>query len=106
MGYILCGRGERGTFGHTKSTCTRSHPELGSQVASGRASTEVRDHSGIPGAECFFGWEGNLVVKVRGRGEWLGGWMVGGMVWMGIRGTVLCNGYGNGYGNGYANGCE
>lgn len=54
MGYKMFGRGGACTFGHTKSTCTRSHPELGSQVASGRASTEVRDHSGIPGAECFF----------------------------------------------------
>ena len=42
------------TFGHTTSTCTRSHLALGSQVASGRVSTEARDHSGTPGAECFF----------------------------------------------------
>ena len=43
-----------GTYDHTKLTCAPSHPELGSQVASGQASTDMRDQSGIPGVVCFY----------------------------------------------------
>ena len=42
------------TFGHTRTTNTPSHLELGSQVSSGVLSTEARDDSGIARAECFF----------------------------------------------------
>ena len=42
-----------GTYGHTKQTCAPSHPELGSQVASGQVSTDMSDQPGIPGVVCF-----------------------------------------------------
>ena len=42
------------TFGHTRTTNTPSHLELGSQVSSGAFSTEGRDDSGIARAECYF----------------------------------------------------
>ena len=50
----MCVGPEVGTYDHTKLTCAPSHPELGSQVASGQASTVMRDRTGIPGVVCYF----------------------------------------------------
>ena len=52
--YIVKKSPSSDTFGHTRTTNTPSHLELGSQVSSGALSTEARDDSGIARAECSF----------------------------------------------------